>query len=61
MTTTPHTLAVEVDRVLKLRLNNGRFEVLAQMIAGHQDTRKFSQELMAKEPEEVLAMIERWR
>lgn len=58
---TDHALAVEVDRALKLNLSGGRFEALAQLIGSHKDTRKFSQELMAKSPQEVLAMIEKWR
>ncbi len=56
-----HALAVEVDRALKLNLNNGRFDVLARMIDSHLDGRKFCQELTAKSPSEVLAMIEEWR
>lgn len=61
MSPKPHTLAAEVDRVLKLSLSGARFEALAAMIKSHEDGRKFSQELMVKEPKEVLAMIEDWR
>lgn len=58
---TTHSLAVEVDRALKLNLSNGRFEALAQLIGSHKDTIKFSQDLMIKTPQDVLAMIEIWR
>ena len=57
----PHILAAEVDRALKLDLSNAQFETLAALIKSHEDGRKFSKELMAKSPQEVLAMIEGWR
>lgn len=61
MTPKPYPLAAEVDRSLKLNLSNGRFEVLAAMIGSHEDGRKFSNELMALTPQQVLTMIEDWR
>ncbi len=53
----PHQLALEVDRCLKLNLSNGQFEVLAELIATYEDSRKIANEFMAKSPNEVLALI----
>jgi len=54
----PHSLALEVDRALKLNLNNGRFETLASFIDGYQDSQKISQELMRSKPEIVLDILQ---
>jgi hypothetical protein len=54
----PHSLALEVDRVLKLNLNNGRFEALVSFIDGYQDSQKISQELMRSKPEIVLDILQ---
>jgi hypothetical protein len=54
----PHSLALEVDRVLKLNLNNGRFEVLVSFIDGYRDSQKIAKELMRGEPEIVLDILE---
>lgn len=53
----PHSLAAEVDRTLKLSLNNGRFNRLVTLISGQEDRKKYARDLMAKKPQEVLSLI----
>jgi hypothetical protein len=53
----PHSLALEVDRVLKLNLNNARFEVLVSFIDGYRDSQKISQELMQGDQQKVLDIL----
>jgi hypothetical protein len=52
-----YSLAVEIDRSLKLELNNGRFEALAGYIDVHQDNQKAAQQLMQKSSTEVHQII----
>ena len=54
----PHVLALEVDRVLKLNLNNGRFEALVSFIDGYRDSQKIAKELMQDKPQKVLDILE---
>ena len=54
----PHTLALEVDRTLKLNLSNGQFDILADLIDGYEDNKKFSKELMTKDRKDVLYILE---
>lgn len=56
-----HALALEVDRRLKLDLNNGRFEDLAIFLDGYQDSRKFTDELLASSREHVLSIVSQLR
>lgn len=56
----PHHLALEVDRCLKLNLNNRQFEMLAEFIDSYENSRQIANELMVKSPEEVLAILNRF-
>ena len=53
----PFVLALEVDRNLRLDLNNGQFELLANMIDGYEDSRTFANKLMASGHNVVLRLI----
>lgn len=56
----PHQLALEVDRSLRLSLNNRQFEMLAELIDSYEDSRKAANDFMAQKPEEVIALLEKF-
>lgn len=50
-------MTVEIDRVLKLDLSNGQFEILASILDAQDDSRQFANKLMAGERNVVLQLI----
>lgn len=54
---TVHSMVIEIDRVLKLNLSNGRFEKLADMILKHEDSNNYAIELMTWTSIKVLVVI----
>lgn len=61
MSPLPHQLALEVDRCLKLSLNNKQFNKLAGLIAIQEDGRKFANQLMASSPVEVIDILSKFK
>jgi hypothetical protein len=52
-----YSLALEVDMVLKLHLNNGQFEALAAFIDGYEDNQKAANNLMRGTAGDVLGIV----
>jgi len=50
-------LALELDRCLKLDLNNAQFYILVRYIDSQKDGRKFVIELMALQPIEIIFIL----
>lgn len=53
-----YSLALEVDRTLELRLNNGRYETLVSFIDGYQDSQKITKELLMSNSKIVQNIID---
>lgn len=52
-----YSLALEVDRSLKLSLNNGQFETLAIFIDGYEDNQKIAENIMRATSGDILSII----
>lgn len=52
-----YSLALEVDRALKLSLNNGQFDALATFIDGYEDNQKIADNIMRATPGDILTII----
>ena len=53
-----YSLALEVDRTLDLRLNNGRYETLVSFIDGYQNSQEITKELLMSDSKSVQNMID---
>jgi hypothetical protein len=53
-----YSLALEVDRTLDLRLNNGRYETLVSFIDGYQDSQEITKELLLSNAKAVQNIID---
>lgn len=52
-----YSLALEIDRTLKLSLNNDQFENLSTFLDGYEDHSKIANNLMRGTPGDVLQIV----
>jgi hypothetical protein len=53
-----YSLALEIDRSLKLSLNNSQFDRLASFLDGYQDSQKMADNLMRGSQGDILAILD---
>lgn len=56
-----YSLAIEVDRNLKLNLSNGQFEALATFIDGYEDQNRIASNLSHSTTGDILSIISDYR
>jgi hypothetical protein len=56
-----YSLAIEIDRNLKLNLSNGQFDALASFIDGYEDQNRIANNLSNNTTGDILSIISDYR
>jgi hypothetical protein len=56
-----YSLAIEIDRNLKLNLSNGQFDALASFIDGYEDQNRIANNLSNSTTGDILSIISDYR